>query len=350
MESGADITLIGTEKKKSPEINSGSYKIKRFRLPVKKGFFFYAFYNVRLFLYLLFRKKITLLVSCDLDTLAANYLVSVLRGCTLIYDSHEYFTEVPELQNRKFTRNFWLRLEKFILPKIKYAYTVSESIAKEYNEKYKVEFKVIRNLPIKKTDITLYPLPENLLAKKKILYQGAINVGRGLEQMMEVVKELNDDIVLIIAGEGDLYDQLKRKADSEELKDKIFFTGRIPHEKLAGLTIQADMGISLEEDFGKNYKFALPNKLFDYIQAEIPVLVSDLPEMRRIVENYNIGMIKDSDEKEKIKHMIKNILYNEAARKVWKEGLSRAASDLSWEKEKEKLKQIFIKAGLKFSY
>jgi glycosyltransferase involved in cell wall biosynthesis len=350
MESGADITLLGSENKESLPPEERGYNIKRFRLPFRKGFLFYAFYNLRLLFYLLTRRNITLLVSCDLDTLPANYLASVFRKCPLVYDSHEYFTEVPELQNRKFTRNFWLCLEKFILPKLKYAYTVSESIAKEYTEKYKVKFSVIRNLPLKIRNAATYPLPGNIVQKKKILYQGVVNTGRGLELMMDVAKELNDDIILIIAGEGDLYSRLKNKAEKEALTDKVYFTGRIPHEKLPGLTAQADLGISMEENTGKNYRYALPNKLFDYIQAEIPVMVSDLPEMRKIVEKYNVGIVNKTNDKSKIKEVVEYILFNEEAREVWKKGLCRASSELIWEKEKLKLIAIFTRAGLTFSH
>lgn len=349
IESGANITLTGKKNNRNPQPVIRTYNIKRFNLLFNRGFLFYASFNIILFIYLLTRKKISLLVSCDLDTLPANYLASVLRRCPLVYDSHEYFTEVPELQNRKFVRNFWLRIEKFILPKLKYAYTVSESIAKEYTEKYKVEFKVIRNLPLKIKNTDVYPLPEDILSKKKILYQGAVNMGRGLELMIEVVKELDRDVIFIIAGDGDLYNMLLKKVQKEELTQKVFFTGRIPHEKLADLTCQADMGISLEENTGKSYRYALPNKLFDYIQAEIPVMVSDLPEMRKIVEEYNIGVVNKINDKKAVKETIEYILYNDEAKRLWKKNLAKASTELIWEKEKIRLIEIFEKAGLTFS-
>ena len=349
IESGANITLTGKKNNRNPQPVIRTYNIKRFNLLFNRGFLFYASFNIILFIFLLTRKKISLLVSCDLDTLPANYLASVLRRCPLVYDSHEYFTEVPELQNRKFVRNFWLRIEKFILPKLKYAYTVSESIAKEYTEKYKVEFKVIRNLPLKIKNTDVYPLPEDILSKKKILYQGAVNMGRGLELMIEVVKELDRDVIFIIAGDGDLYNMLLKKVQKEELTQKVFFTGRIPHEKLADLTCQADMGISLEENTGKSYRYALPNKLFDYIQAEIPVMVSDLPEMRKIVEEYNIGVVNKINDKKAVKETIEYILYNDEAKRLWKKNLAKASTELIWEKEKIRLIEIFEKAGLTFS-
>ena len=298
-------------------------------------------------MYLLIRRKADILIACDLDTLPANYLVSLLRNCKLVYDSHEYFTEVPELQNRTFVRNVWLSIEKYIVPRLKHAYTVSHSIANEYEAKYGVKFEVIRNLSLKKKTAEKYPLPENLREKKKIIYQGAVNTGRGIEIVMEAVKLL-DDVVFIIAGEGDLYPALRKQAEEEELGDKVLFTGRIPHERLSGLTAHADIGISFEQDMGKNYRFALPNKLFDYFQAGVPVLVSGLPEMKAIVEEYKTGLVVDSSDPAVLKEKIIYMLYNEKARKNWKANLAIAADELCWEKEEMKLKNIFKKAGLTF--
>ena len=109
-------------------------KHKLLRLMFNKGPLFYAEYNIRLFFFLLF-KKVDILVANDLDTLPANYLISRIRKKILVYDSHEYFTEVPELVGRDFVRRVWSGIEKRILPKIKYSYTVCESIARIYSEK-----------------------------------------------------------------------------------------------------------------------------------------------------------------------------------------------------------------------
>ena len=345
--SGGSVTLIGRILKDStkPEVNN--YFTKRFKLLVNRGFLFYLLYNLRLFIYLFSRRKIDILVACDLDTLPANFIVSKLRNCELVYDSHEYFTEVPELQNRPFTRKIWIMIEGFILPRLTYAYTVSEDIAREYSDKYGVKFDVIRNLPMNKETINIYPLPEAIKKQKKIIYQGALNMGRGIEEVMEAVKLMND-VVFIIAGDGYLYRSLKRKTYDENLNEKVFFTGRLPHEKLHELTIQADIGISLEQNIGKNYLFALPNKIFDYFNAGIPVLVSNLPGIRTVVEKYGTGMVADSMNPENLKEKLEYMLYNTEARKKWEKNIAIAADELSWYNEEVKLKKLFEKTGLSF--
>ena len=122
-----------------------------------------------------------------------------------------------------------------------------------------------------------------------IIYQGALNIGRGLELIISTMQFL-DEFVLIMAGEGDISLQLKELTKELGMDDRVEFAGRYQPDALYLITCSCDLGISLEEDRGLNYRYALPNKLFDYIQARIPVLCSDLPEMRQIVENYNVGI------------------------------------------------------------
>ena len=101
------------------------------------------------------------------------------------------------------------------------------------------------------------------------------------------------------------------------------------------------MGLSLEEDLGLNYRFALPNKLFDYIQAGVPVLVSNLPEMRRIVEHYQIGAIAETHQRKELAQTITSILFDADKNALWKQNLKLAAKELCWENEEVILHKIY---------
>ena len=116
--------LIGRQKKDSIPLEYRNYPTLRLRLFFERGPLFYIEFNIRIFFKLLFSRS-PIILSNDLDTLGGSYLAAKLSGKKLVYDSHEYFTQVPELVDRPFKQNLWLRLEKLILPRLKNAYTVS---------------------------------------------------------------------------------------------------------------------------------------------------------------------------------------------------------------------------------
>ncbi|MBK8805469.1 MAG: glycosyltransferase [Bacteroidales bacterium] len=286
-----EVLLVGRKLSDSPELPQLPYKTKRLRLCFNKGALFYAFFNIQLFFFLLFHKT-DIITANDLDTLPACYFAACLKNKSLVYDSHEYFTEVPEIQNKKLVKKIWTSIESYIFPKLKNVSTVCQSIADVYNKKYNVPVKVIKNVPIPSIEVntTKPEKPEAWKDKKIIIYQGAVNLGRGLELMIETMPLLNNFIFIIIGG-GDIIEDLRKKIIDLDLNNKVILLGKLHYSKLQSYTRIADCGFSLEEAIGLNYYYAPPNKLFDYIHASIPFIVSDLPEMRRIVETYKIGEI-----------------------------------------------------------
>jgi len=325
------VLLVGRKFPNSQNINR-PYQTKRFNLWFNKGALFYANYNIRLFFFLLFTKS-NLLWSNDLDTLWANYTISKWKNKKLIFDSHEYFTEVPELIDRPKVQHFWKRIERRILPNLKHVITVSQSIANLYEKEYNIKVQLLRNVPIlkkQKTAITNIKIE----GKKTIIYQGAINVNRGIEHIVEAMKYIDNSILYII-GKGDLSKQIEQQIITLKLEEKVIMLGEIPLEKLHGYTQQADLGLSLEEDKGLNYRFSLPNKLFDYILAEVPVLVANLPEMKNLVQHYQVGEIIENHKPKHIAEKISSMLQNEPQIQIWKENTKKASVELNWERETE---------------
>ncbi len=339
---GAFVLVVGRRLPGSQAIRGRPYPVRRMRLIFRRGPLFYACFNLRLLIFLLFRKA-DLLVSNDLDTLMACFLVSRFKGRALVYDSHEYFTEVPELVGRHFTQRIWKWIEKLCLPGVKFSSTVSHSIADAYHLQYGIKMEVIRNLSL--CDIKLARRPDLLFCNPKriIIYQGALNLGRGLEGMITAMQYL-DEFKFQVFGEGDIRGQLEKLVSQLGLEDQVVFMGRLPYDELKEYTRQASLGVSLEEDMGLNYRYALPNKLFDYIQARVPVLVSDLPEMKKIVEDYYIGEVLRDPDPELLAQQVKEMMNSHEIRITWKKNLRRAANDLCWEKEEKKLLELFSEA------
>ena len=317
------------------------YPTHRMKLIFSKGPLFYLEYNLRLLRFLL-KSEVDVLVANDLDTLAANFLASRIKRKPLVYDSHEYFTEVPELIGRPVVRSIWKWLEGQLVPKVDAAYTVCDSIAEVYGDLYKVQFKVVRNLPVcSELEFISSKISKPDGTPKIILYQGALNMGRGIESAIRAMQFVNG-AELWLAGDGDLTAQLKQLVADLQLKGKVKFLGRQPLARLSEVTRQADLGISLEEDLGLNYRFTLPNKLFDYIQAGVPVLVSNLPEMRRIVEHYQIGAIAETHQRKDLAKKITSVLSDSDKNALWKENLKLAAKELCWQNEEAILREIYI--------
>ena len=333
-EIGYDVVLVGRKLKTSLPIQK-NYKTVRFRLLFNKGFLFYAEFNIRLFIFLLFTKK-NLLFSNDLDSLLPNYLLSLLQQKTLVFDSHELFSEIPELVTKPRIKNFWLYLEKKLIPKLKNVITVSNSIKNHYLNLYGVSATVVRNIPkIQKIDPKEFDV--NTDEKKIILYQGAVNIGRGIELMIDTMPLL-DKYLFIVIGDGDILKELKEKVKLQNLNNKVKFLGKKSPEELKKLTLSASIGMSLEEDLGLNYRYALPNKVFDYLHANIPVIIADLPEMRALIEKYSIGEILTERSPEVLAKIIKQM-----TTKSYKKELAMAKEKLNWSKEKKKLTSIFFK-------
>ena len=328
IEMGYDLLLIG-RKHGSQETLYRDYATKRISMLFHRGFLFYAELNLRLFFLLLFTKK-EVLFSNDLDTLIPNYFVAKLQRKELIFDSHELFSEIPELKHRKLIKQFWLTIERWILPKLTKVITVSDAIKKHYKNLYGIEAVVIRNLPLEKSvHQQSFPFPtEN---KNIILYQGAVNIGRGIELMLETIKLL-DNCVLVIIGTGDIIEVLKQKVSRQTLENKVRFMGKVLPKDLKQFTPNATIGLSLEEDIGLNYRYALPNKLFDYIQAEVPVIVADLPEMKKLVETYQVGEILWERSPKSLAKLILKVISNN-----YTIALQKAKRELTWTREKDKL-------------
>jgi glycosyltransferase involved in cell wall biosynthesis len=326
-----DILLIG-RKNYSPHRLNRDYETKRMRMLFNRGFLFYAELNIRLFFVLLFTKK-DMLFSNDLDTLLPNYLVAKLQGKELIFDSHELFSEIPELENRKLVKSFWLKIESSILPKLTKVMTVSESIKIHFENLYGINVTLVRNFPVLQK-IQPKKFSFSTKGKKVILYQGAVNIGRGLELMIDTVKIL-DDYLLVIIGTGDILEDLEQKVLNEGLENKVKFTGKMLPKDLRHLTPNATVGLSLEEDLGLNYRYALPNKVTDYLHAEVPVIVSDLPDMKKLVTEAEVGEILVERTPESLAKLIKKVAQND-----YSAALQKAKKDLNWSNEKVHLKEL----------
>ena len=326
---GYEVALIGRKLPDSSALQKRNFEQIRLYCFFKSGKMFYLEYNFRLLIFLLFRKT-DAICAIDLDTILPAFLSSKIRNKICIYDAHEYFTEVPEVIRRPFVKQVWELVAKMTIPSIKYCYTVGNALAAELSKKYKVDFLVIRNVSRKRdseieSELSNVPMPF-------ILYQGAMNEGRGVHLAIEAMRFI-EGYHLVLAGDGDLFGQLKKHCTDLGLDDRIKFLGKVSPERLAALTPKASLGLHLLENSGLSYYLSLANRTFDYIRAAVPAVHPDFPEYRNLIEMYKIGALLESYDPKLIAEQILNILANEEQYQFMKKECFRAAEDLCWENE-----------------
>lgn len=338
-----DVLLVGRKLPTSKELPSFAFQTKRIRCFFNKGAKFYAEYNLRLFFFLLFA-RFDAICSIDLDTILAGFYAAKWRQKTQIYDAHEYFTEVPELVERPKVKAVWENIANRTIPNIPYAYTVGKGLQKIFTERYGVDFGLIRNVPfaiqqpIQLTEIqaviSKYKIPKT--NKKVILYQGALNDGRGIEETIRAMQEI-ENAVLWLAGEGDLSQDLRQLTIELQLNKKVIFLGFVLPNDLKAITQLSDIGLNLLKNKGLNYYYSLANKCFDYIQAEKPALHRNFPEYQAINEQFEIGILLDDLKTESIVSALRQLLNNPTIYDNLQVNCRKAKTVYTWENESKKL-------------
>lgn len=337
-EKGYAIELIGNTWGGKEKL-SRPYPVSRIQMISKSLKTAYFEFNWKLYREL--KKKAdeeTILYANDLDALLPNYLIAKKKQIPLIFDSHEIFSEMPAIQG-KMSQKLWRYLEKKILSDLKLMITASSGYAEWFKKRYGIQATVVQNAP-QKVNFTI-EIPEN--NPKVILYQGVINPFRGIDKAILAMHYL-ENVIFKIAGDGPRRKEYEELVVKENLQDKVLFLGKLLPEDLRKVTLTADCGMSIEENGGESYYYSLPNKVLDCIQARVPLILSDLPEMQKIKNQYNIGEIIKDHSPENIARAIQMVLNK--GRKNYLPELEKAAAILCWENEKIKLLEVMKRASL----
>ncbi len=332
-EGGYDVLLVGRIKDDSVPLVNQVFEQHRLNCWFDSGKLFYIEYNIRLLFYLLF-KRADAFSAVDLDTLIACALAAKVRSKKLVFDAHEYFEEVPELDHRPLTKRIWQMVGRLFIPQADLAYTVNRALADIFSQKHNRLFEVIRNVPYP------YPMVKHLTAEAKpvILYQGTLSKGRGLEQLIEAMVYL--DIDCWIAGEGDLSGFLRNRVQDLELKRKVKFLGYVEPDQLKHLTAKATIGYNVMENTGLSCYYSLANKFFDYIQAEVPQICAPFPEYEHINRKFEVALLTPCTTADVVKSisllLSEPVLYDKL-----QQSCVRAKRTFNWETEDEKLKSMY---------
>ena len=331
-DAGYEVTLIGRNLNTSLPLSSKNYSQLRLSCWFNKGMLFYSEFNIRLFFFLLF-KKADCICAIDLDTILPCYYLSKLKGIKRVYDAHEYFSQLDEVVSRPKIYRFWHGIEKRMIPKFKNGYTVCDSLAEEFKKNYNAGYKVVRNVP------SLNDSNEQIRSEDIILYQGAVNKGRGLDKLALAMKNVNAK--LWVCGNGNFMDEMRSVVQANDLPGKVTFFGMLPPGELKNKTAQAYIAVNPFERTGLNQYLSLSNKFFDYIHAGIPQVTMNYSEYKKINVQFRIAELIDDLVPETIANAINKILNNKELYLQLKQNCFEAKQELNWQKEKHELLNFY---------
>lgn len=338
---GYRVVLVGRQLKKSKPLVEQNYEQHRLSLWFERGKLFYIEYNLRLFWYLWF-SEFTAICSVDLDSAIPGIWVCKWRGKTHFFDAHELFPHVPEVARRPIIQRIWQRVEKWVFANTHVAYTVGWALADYFRNTYQKEVSVVCNMPLPRPSIQpSWPsvLPESLKPQKFLLYQGALNEGRGLEVLLFAMKSIH--IPLVLVGDGDISSKLRDFCHEEGLKH-VLFTGHVSPEQLPAITHHAWLGINVSENAGKSYYLSLNNKFFDYVQDGLPSLINPFPEYLNLLKIHRVGLTCEAESTQIIQR-IQELNNNTPLYQTLKNHCASAALIWNWEIEKQSLLSLYQK-------
>jgi len=282
---------------------------------------------------------ITVITAHSVAALPVGVALKWLTNTPLIYDAHELESEANGLSQvrRVFTR----RMEGLWIRAVDRVVTVCDSIADWYVKAFPIERPlVVRNVPIRvaapETRSTILRDEHGVPADKLLfLYQGSLAPGRGIGSLLTVFARPEMRSHFVVMGYGELEAQVREAAAESP---NIHFQPAVPPEKVLFYTSSADIGLCLIENTCLSYYYSLPNKLFEYLLSGLPVLVNDMPEQRRIVEEFNCGWVvpEAQAEQEALLSSIENDQFE-----VRRAGAIRAGESFEWAAEAAKLQALY---------
>ena len=252
----------------------------------------------------------------------------------VVYDSHEFFTEAAGLTNAPLKRLVWLMIEKYTVPKLGQMITVNNSIAESYKQRYGIRVDVMRNMPVL-SDIpqVAHRVPFEKYGVRTdlpiMLLQGAfMDRDRGTSDAVNALEEITDT-TLVLVGAGIEWEERLERMDDPRWKGRLYCIPRLPYDELKQLTASADVGLSLDKALHTNYQLSLPNKLFDFIHVGLPIVASPMVEVKRIVEEYGVGVVADEVSTKAIVKAVKEVLSQ--PKEHWRKACLNARENLHWD-------------------
>jgi glycosyltransferase involved in cell wall biosynthesis len=287
--------------------------------------------------------------ASDLYSLPAMSESARQRDSRLVYDARELYPFVQGTVGKPWTTLFWSQLEGRFAPGADIVMTVNDSIADRIRDAHGINRPVVvHNVPDHvEVRASAYlrdhlPISDNRLL---LLHLGQIRKGRGCEVLVKAMRSVTD-AALVFVGSGAERDATRSLARSQGLAETVFFLDPVPYEQVLDVAAGADAGVSLLEDTCLNHRLALPNKLFEYLMAGLPTIVSDFPELGRVVRDYDVGLTVDPANPENVAAAIQQMVDDAPSRMRWKSNTPKVGETFSWANASEEMTRAYGTLGI----
>lgn len=287
-------------------------------------------------------RKVDIVHCNDLDPLPICIMAKVISGgrIKIVYDAHEFETE-QKADPGMLSHWLMVQTEKFFIRYADAVITVSDSIAEEYAKRYKIKKpQVVLNAPYfkKKVKNNLFREKFGISSDTLIaLYQGLLAPGRGIESLIEGFRSLTDrPVALVLLGYGPITNEVEKAARQVP---NVFFHEAVPPDDVWKYTTSADIGVFFIPNQCLSTYYCLPNKLFEYTMAGLPVIVNDLFEVTKLVNQYRCGVVAPDCSPESIVQSLNSFIESDYS--FFAENALLMARDFNWEEQEKVLYKVY---------
>lgn len=283
----------------------------------------------------------------DLDTLWPAAKAAATCDAALIYDSHELWTEQSAVASRPAIRLFWSRLEARLIKRVDAVIAVSASIARVLEEQHSLlprSVAVVHNMPPFRPRVNSTRIRSELQLDPScpvVLYQGGFLTDNGLAEQIEAMRVVRKGVLVLLGG-GPMEEALRHQVRDAALSDRVYFLPRVPFGDLHEYTCSADIGLCMIKPSGRSFELSMPNKLFEYFMAGLPVLGGQGPEIRTMIEATGAGeVVADVADPVAVGTAVEQLLTDESRRHTYGQAALAAARQYNWEREAPRLCEVY---------
>lgn len=315
--------------------NNKSFNHVPLRHFFRNGILFYLELNLRIIYKLIFCKKYEIICSVDLDTLPACFVSSKITGRKIIFDAHEIFHELPELEGKPVKAKIWKYLSRILFNKIRYKYTVNKSLQARFKHQFAAGFEIIRNIPPLEE---IHSMPQ--ISARTLVYLGVVNKGRGVDLAIRSLDYLAG-FSLIIIGDGDEMQAMKELALDLGLADRVQFMGYTMPDEIPGHLSRGSIGLNMLDGSSGNYRYSLANKFFDYVHACLPSINMDYYEYAELNKAFEVTELCSEFNVDNLVEAVRK-LENPEIYEAMQQQCQKARLLWNWQSESSKLLQLFL--------